>query len=232
MALSNAKNSTLPSVLRRPPAAAPALRFGAHTFGYGALHDAAARAAAVAWHAWGVRPGDRVAWLGANHPGELALLFGLARIGAILLPLNFRLAPAEWQRLVADCTPRHLVHDADWADAARDLARACGIAAHGVEELEADAPDAPDHAAAEAPVLLVYTSGTTAGPKAAVHTQANLRANMRIAARVQGMTARDTVLTVLPLFHVGGLCIQTLPALEAGARVLLQARFHPGETLD
>ncbi|MGV3493615.1 MAG: class I adenylate-forming enzyme family protein, partial [Ramlibacter sp.] len=46
------------------------------------------------------------------------------------------------------------------------------------------------------------------------------------------MTARDTVLTVLPLFHVGGLCIQTLPALEAGARVLLQARFHPGETLD
>jgi fatty-acyl-CoA synthase len=45
------------------------------------------------------------------------------------------------------------------------------------------------------------------------------------------MTPADTVLTVLPLFHVGGLCIQTLPALYAGARVLLQQRFHPGEAL-
>ena len=46
-----------------------------------------------------------MAWLGANHPAQLALLFGLARIGAVLLPLNFRLAFAEWQRLVADCRP-------------------------------------------------------------------------------------------------------------------------------
>jgi fatty-acyl-CoA synthase len=54
---------------------------------------------------------------------------------------------------------------------------------------------------------------------------------MRIASAVQEMTSADTVLTVLPMFHVGGLCIQTLPALYAGARVLLHPRFHPGETL-
>ena len=51
--------------------------------------------------AWGVRPGDRVAWLGLNHPAQLVLLFALARLGAILLPLNFRLAPAEWEAVLA-----------------------------------------------------------------------------------------------------------------------------------
>jgi fatty-acyl-CoA synthase len=64
-----------------------------------------------------------------------------------------------------------------------------------------------------------------------VHTQANLLANMRIAARAQAMTPADTVLAVLPLFHVGGLCLQTLPALLAGARVLLHPRFQPQEAL-
>jgi fatty-acyl-CoA synthase len=196
------------------------------------LHAASQRAASTAWHGWGVRPGDRVAWLGGNHVAQIALLLGLARIGAILLPLNYRLAPAEWQRLVKDCSPRHLVHDDEWASAAGELARACGIAAHALEELDGDSDTpAPLHASGQAPALLVCTSGTTGGPKAAVHTQANLLANMRIAARVQAMTPQDTVLTVLPLFHVGGLCIQTLPALHAGARVILHGRFHPGETL-
>lgn len=223
---------TLPQVLERHDAAAPAVRFDDRWATYGALRAAGEQAAAVAWHSWGVRPGDRVAWLGGNHVEQLALLFGLASIGAVLLPLNFRLAPAEWQRLVADCTPRHLVHDAEWAQPARDLAATCGIAAHALEELRVpSATAAPVHASPDAAALLVYTSGTTGGPKAAVHTQANLLANMAAAAQVQGMGSADTVLTVLPLFHVGGLCIQTLPALYAGARVILHARFHPGETL-
>lgn len=223
---------TLPEVLLRHGDALPALRFDGRWWSRAELRHAAERAAAVAWHDWGVRPGDRLAWLGANHPAQLALLFGLARIGAMLLPLNFRLAPAEWRQLLEQCTPRHLVHDGEWAPAARELAAQCGIAAHAHEALQAGEDRAvPDHARPEAPALLVFTSGTTGGPKAAVHTQAQLLANMRIAAGVQGMTPQDTVLTVLPLFHVGGLCIQTLPALHAGARVLLHPRFHPGETL-
>jgi fatty-acyl-CoA synthase len=224
--------AVLPDVLARQEPQAPALQFAGRWSTYGDMAEAAARAASIAWHAWGVRPGDRVAWLGANHPGQLALLFGLARIGAILLPLNFRLAFAEWQRFVAECGPRHLVHDADWAQAARDLAAQCGVGAHPVEELaHAAAAEAPLHAHPDAAALLVHTSGTTGGPKAAVHTQANLLANMRIAGEVQALTPADAVLTVLPMFHVGGLCIQTLPALYAGARVVLQARFHPGEAL-
>ncbi|MBA2675610.1 AMP-binding protein, partial [Ramlibacter sp.] len=78
---------------------APALRFEGETLDYAALHVRVRQAAAVAWHVWGVRPGDRVAWLGGNHPGQLVLLFALAEIGAMLLPLNFRLAPPEWDAL-------------------------------------------------------------------------------------------------------------------------------------
>jgi fatty-acyl-CoA synthase len=211
--------------------AAPALAFEERRITYAELDGWSRRVAGLAWHAWGVRPGDRVAWLGANHAAQLALLFGLARIGAALLPLNFRLAPVEWDVLVGGCTPGHLVHDELFAEAAQALAARAGLQAHSCGALETPAAEPPDLGTPESPVLLVYTSGTTGGPKAAVHTQANLVANMRIASQVQQITPQDRVLTVLPLFHVGGLCIQTLPALGAGAQVLLQARFDAGHTL-
>ncbi len=211
-----------------------ALRFEARAFTYGKLARRVERASARLWHEWGVRPGDRVAWLGLNHPDQLTLLFALARIGAMLVPLNFRLASAEWQAVLADCTPVGLLHDATWADAAQSLAYAAGLPAHAIDTLIATpAPgDSPAHAAPDSPALLVYTSGTTGLPKGAVHTQANLLANMAAASETQALTAADQVLTVLPLFHVGGLCIQTLPALYAGATVLLHARFDAGAALD
>lgn len=213
---------------------APALRFEGTTLTYGQLADRSARVAALLWHGWGVRPGERVAWLGLNHPQQLVLLFALARIGALLLPLNVRLAPAEWDGQLRDCRPSHLVHDANWSQQATALGARCGVAVHTLASLDAQEPadPAPEVGEDGSPVLLVYTSGTTGRPRAAVHTQANLLANMRIAAQVQQITDQDRVLTVLPLFHVGGLCIQTLPALYAGASVTLHARFGIDATLD
>ena len=81
------------------------------------------------------------------------------------------------------------------------------------------------HFAALTSVLIVYTSGTTGKPKGAVHTQAGLLWNIVNATLCQDLTSRDHVLTVLPMFHVGGLCIQTLPALHAGATVTIHPRF-------
>lgn len=211
-----------------------ALVQGERRIRYGELAALIQGAAARLWHGAGIRPGDRVAWLGANDAAQIVLLFALARLGAILVPLNFRLAPTEWDGLLAQCTPALLVHDDTWAQAARETARRNAIGAHAASELLAAPPasPAPDHARDDAPVLLVFTSGTTGRPKAAVHTQANLAANMRIAAQVQRIGASDRVATMLPLFHVGGLCIQTLPALGAGAQVVLLARFAPDEAFD
>ncbi len=212
---------------------APALHCVPGVIGYGQLAQRIERCACTLWHGWGVRAGDRVAWLGLNQPEQLVLLFALARIGAMLLPLNFRLAPAEWEQQLRDCAPSHLVHDDTWATQALQLGRQGGMRSHHSSELDASAAGlpAPQQGQAHSPVLLVYTSGTTGQPRAAMHTQANLLANMRIASRAQEMTSRDRVLTVLPMFHVGGLCIQTLPALHAGACVLLHPRFDAGATL-
>ncbi|HSV52221.1 MAG TPA: AMP-binding protein [Burkholderiaceae bacterium] len=200
---------------------------------YAQLLQRTSRAAALLWHVWGVRPGDRVAYLGFNHADQLTLLFALSQLGAVLVPLNFRLAPPEWDAVMADCAPCVVLHDAAWREAAGALAERSRIAAHPLAALASDSvlPPVPSHAAPEAPALLVYTSGTTGRPKGALHTQGNLLANMAIAQEVQSLVATDVVATVLPLFHVGGLCIQTLPALYAGASVLLHPRFDAAATL-
>lgn len=187
---------------------------------------------------WGVQCGDRVAWLGLNHELQLVGLIACARLGAIFMPLNYRLAAAELRQVLDDAQPALLVHDADHAGMAQQLCADAPAAWRSVvqERLidtasprDVPLPEVPADAAADpptdAPVLLVYTSGTTGKPKGALHTQAGLLANAWASDVAHGFRATDHVLSTLPLFHVGGLCIQTLPALLAGVTVTLHHRF-------
>lgn len=217
---------------QRPMACA--LHFEGQPLSYGDLARQIEPCAAWLWHRCGVRAGDRVAYLGYNHADQITLLFALAYLGAVQVPLNYRLAPSEWQALLQDCQPVLLLHDEAWAEPAMRLAAGVALPCHPVEAWRHRPPQPapPRMGTPTSPVLLVYTSGTTGTPKGAVHTQANLMANMRIAADVQSLFATDVIATVLPLFHVGGLCIQTLPALWAGASVILHARFDAGAVLD
>src|SRR6202007_1573379 len=88
------------------------------------------------------------------------------------------------------------------------------------------------HTDFSSPLLIVSTSGTTGRPKGAVLRQEALVWNAVMSQHMHDMTAADHVLTVLPLFHVGGLNIQTTPALQLGATVTLHPRFAPDATLD
>ncbi|WP_295521251.1 AMP-binding protein [Limnohabitans sp. Rim8] len=183
---------------------------------------------------WGVQSGDRVAWLGLNHELQLVTLVACARLGAVFLPLNFRLAVPELQQVMSDAQPRLLVYDTPHANSAQALN------AEGLRHIHHDSlitqasprnlslPDVHS----ERPLLLVYTSGTTGVPKGAVHTQAALLANARASAWAHDFVSGDKVLSTLPMFHVGGLCIQTLPALLAGVEVVLHPRFDPSAWLD
>ncbi len=193
-----------------------ALRFGDEALSYGAL-DAKARAMAAALAARGVRHWDRVGFLGQNHPSQIVALFACARLGAMLLPLNWRLVPPEWRFILEDAGVRLLL-------ATPDMVAAMPDQAVDVTTLTASG-DAPDRGTPEDPVLLVYTSGTTGRPKGAVLDQNALHHNALNAQHAFELTSEDRVLTVLPLFHVGGLNIQTTPALHAGAEVLLHPRF-------
>jgi fatty-acyl-CoA synthase len=171
----------------------------------------------AATRALGVGRGDRVAWLGYNHPDMLALLFAAARLGAILVPLNWRLTAAEHAAILRDCQPRALYCDADFAAAARNLAVPLGD--------WSDKGPAKPQGVDEDDLLIVYTSGTTGVPKGAVLQQRALLWNAYNGIHAHDLGQHDHVLTVLPMFHVGGLNNQTLPALVAGASVTLHRRF-------
>ncbi len=173
----------------------------------------------------GVVHGDRVAVLAYNHPDTLVLLLACARLGALLMPLNWRLAPSELAWIIADASPRVLFADAANAGAApgaRPLAEL---------PLGGPAPGRSPRAGHDQPLLLIYTSGATGRPKGAVLTGQALMANAAMSRHMHAMTAADRVLTVLPLFHVGGLNIQTTPALLTGATVVLHPRFEAGAAL-
>jgi fatty-acyl-CoA synthase len=215
--------------------ARPALSFEGATLSYAGLWQQV-RAATGALHALGVQRGERIAYLGFNHPDMLALLLGLSRIGAMLVPLNYRLAPPELRAILAHAGASILFAGRQWEAAAQDLARQLpGLRVVEAQAWESLCACAEDPAALqggdEDPVLLVYTSGTTGIPKGVVHTQQGLLWNAVNAIDFQEIGRADHVLTVLPMFHVGGLCIQTLPALHAGAQVTLHARFDAGRWL-
>ena len=175
----------------------------------------------------GLTLGQRVAWLGLNHELQLVTLVACARLGLIFMPLNFRLATAELRVVLEDAKPSMLIHDALHAEVAKSLSRN-GVPSDSLESfISSPSPQnllLPD-LANDADVLLVYTSGTTGHPKGAVHTQSGLLANAKASLEAHEFKSTDIVLSTLPLFHVGGLCIQTLPALLAGVSVHLHPRF-------
>jgi acyl-CoA synthetase (AMP-forming)/AMP-acid ligase II len=170
-----------------------------------------------------------------NRTAYLEAVLAAARLAAIATPLNARLTAPELNELLADATPRVLIHEA--ADAARIEAAcrdlpfppsvriACGGGASDYERRLAQA--APRHAiepvSPDDPMLLMYTSGTTGTPKGALLPHRKTLYNSRNAEGFFSLTSADRVLVILPLFHSFGLKILALPALHAGASVFLHA---------
>ena len=217
----------------------PALRFADRAISYAAFAMRIAATARGLRGEFGVRQGDRVAILATNHPDYLVLLYACARLGAILVPLNWRLAGPELQFILADAGVKLLVLEAAFDALVAPLNDAPRICLD-------DAPDRGRSFASvvaaggdareplvdwQTPLLIVYTSGTTGRPKGAVLTQQALLTNAAMSQHMHAMTAEDHVLTVLPFFHVGGLNIQTTPALQLGATVTIHARFDAAATL-
>lgn len=222
-----------------------AIRFGGTELTYAALAQRIGEAAQALKSKLGVSHGDRVAILAANHPDYLVLLYACARIGAMLVPINWRLAVPEQLFILRDAGAKVLVVEQAFAPIVEPLAAAMpGVRVIGLDfspaggasfsallESSGGGDGHGDSADTTSPLLIVYTSGTTGHPKGAVLRQEALVANAAMSQHMHDMTAQDHILTVLPLFHVGGLNIQTTPALHLGATVTLHARFAPDATL-
>jgi fatty-acyl-CoA synthase len=188
--------------------------------------------------AQGLQPGDRVAYLGLNHPLFVIVLFALARHGAILVPLNYRLTAAEYEHQILDAQPALVLVDQQFAQQLRAIELPQFLVESLFERFSSE--QAQLHSSIEKTaavgrltddVLLVYTSGTTGHPKGALLTQNALVFNALNSIHAHELTSADRVLIALPMFHVGGLNIMLTPALSIGATVFIQPKFEPQQFL-
>ncbi|MFA4969595.1 MAG: long-chain fatty acid--CoA ligase [Sulfuritalea sp.] len=222
-----------------------AIRFPGRDVSYAQFAELIDRVAA-ALAASGVKRGSCVAFLGFNSPEMLALLFASARLGALFMPLNWRLAGPEHRQMLEDCPPALLFVEAPYVAQTEGFRSALGgvtlisfgPAADGwgawadfCSRAKGAAPRDPQ-VGPDTPLLICYTSGSTGKPKGVLLTQGALICNAANSADMHDLTVDDVILTTLPLFHVGGLNNQTTPALQAGCTVVLHPKFDVDATFD
>ncbi len=183
----------------------------------------------------GVGAGDRVAYLGPNHPSFLELMFAATSIGAIALPVNYRLGPDDVAFILRDAAPRLLVHSVDPTGAGEVLHTIGTVLELGTEyeDLVKAASPVPSDASIDldAAALLTYTSGTTGRPKGVVLTHANLLFNAMNWLIAGDFRAGDVALAITPFFRVGGLAVTLLETFLVGGTNVVMDVFEPRRVL-
>jgi fatty-acyl-CoA synthase len=186
----------------------------------------------------GVVRGDRVGVLALNSTATLEVQFAAFRLGAIFVPLNFRLTAHELAYIVGDADPRVLLHDPEFSALIEEL-KTHGVAPKTIiygAPYEAAIAAAARLEAYEAVDLsevstLMYTSGTTGLPKGAMITHLMTFINAVNMGVPIGISPETVFLCVLPLFHTAALNCYCNPVLHGGGTVVLARSFDPGEAL-
>jgi long-chain acyl-CoA synthetase len=203
---------------------------------YAALDERSNRLAR-ALRGLGVREGDRVAYLDRTAPEVIELLFAVSKIGAVIVPMNWRLASPELARVLADSKAPMLIAGDAFADVAGDLLerhRSAELVRVGEDYerlLSSEAPVDPGHRGVSSDVIVqMYTSGTTGIPKGVLTTHRNLAAAAETSPRWEFDDA-SVSLTPLPMFHIGGIG-WAFVGLWNGATTILVRAFDPRAVLD
>lgn len=205
----------------------PALLYKGQLTTYEALDDRVIRAASGLLRL-GVEPGQVVGIWAANGPDYVAIAHAVGRIGAVLLPLNLRLADEEvcWQAERAEAVV--ILADASRLERpVREHLRMVPLAESFADDADPAVGDGLDPGKVH---TIFFTSGTTGRPKGALLTWGNQLASATASTAALGLTERDRWLVAMPLFHVGGLNILHRCAL-ARATVILHERFDPEAVL-
>lgn len=202
---------------------------------YGEL-EARAGALAQRMREAGHGAGTRIATLSGATADQVVLLFACAKIGAVLVPLSWRLTSRELRQQLAVCDPALLVIEDDFRRLARAASETVEIALLGSAGIEREIPAADRvaerrQARDDDPLLMIFTSGSTGEPKAVVLTHANCAWTNIALSRANPMSPTDVVLQVLPQFHIAGWNVQPLLAWWTGATVVLERTFDPGRAL-
>ncbi|MFD3311596.1 long-chain fatty acid--CoA ligase [Streptomyces sp. NPDC058694] len=215
-----------------------ALIHGDTTVTYAGLYERTTRLA-HALRDSGVRRGDRIAYLGPNHPSYLETLFAAGTLGAVFVPLNTRLAGPEIAYQLTDSGAKALVYGPSFGGLVAGLPGNSDVRTYvevGAEYdrlLGAAADEAIDEpVTADDTCIIMYTSGTTGRPKGAMLTHGNLTWNAVNVLVDQDLITDERALVSAPLFHTAGLNMLTLPVLLKGGTCVLVEAFDPAATLD
>jgi len=226
---------------RRTPDKVAVIDLGSgRRFSYAQFDDRIARLAKHLRDRLEIKRGDRVAVLALNTTDTLEVQFACGRLGAVLLPLNTRLTVPELRYIVGDSSPSLMIHDSEHAETALAVAGLCRVGA-----TLSLGPDGSYEAAIAASHRLdgceimtlddistiMYTSGTTGRPKGAIITHGMTFWNCVNLGGPAAILPSSVFLSVLPLFHTGGLNCYTNPVLHAGGTVLIMRAFDPGLAL-
>lgn len=221
-----------------------AITFEGTTRTYAELFDRANRLA-TALAERGVSAGDRVAFLGQNQPAVVETWVAVNRLGAIFLPLNFRLAGPELQFILSDADVSALIADQAFqqtidgireeiptstfvcVDGPADGWDGYEDALSAAEPLAETAPSDPD-----ATAILMYTSGTTGAPKGVILTNANLFWNNVNLQHLYDVSQDDVTLAVAPMFHIAGLNVTIPTTLIKGGEVIIHRAFDPNAVIE
>ncbi|PRB33956.1 p-hydroxycinnamoyl-CoA synthetase [Arthrobacter sp. MYb23] len=227
---------------------------GEHTVSYAELAERTDRLA-NALKGRGVGKGDRVAYLGENHPSFVETFFACGMLGAIFVPLNTRLAAPELQFQLQDSGARTLISAASLevvaaescldtevthrlVVAADDVTGGSALKLPSGVEHYGEVLDAAPAATLDVAVtledgaMILYTSGTTGKPKGALLTHGNITWNCFNTVVDMDLNRNDVALMISPLFHVASLDMGLLPVLLKGATVVLETKFDAGRVLE
>ncbi|SES25135.1 o-succinylbenzoate--CoA ligase [Psychrobacillus sp. OK032] len=190
--------------------------------------------ASVLQTTYSVNKGDRVGLLSKNSMEYIIALFALAKLNAIVVPLNIRLSIDELEFQLKDSGLQTLIVDRYHCSKGKELLQQTHFPyLLTFDSLFQAETESLIHTEIDptAPYIICYTSGTTGRPKGAVLTQENMFWNAVNNTLSLDITSKDKIITLLPLFHIGGIGLFTLPVLLAGGTVVVPDRFEPEQAL-
>ncbi len=215
---------------------------------YGDLHHRVESLAGFMRWAWKVQPGDVLAIMAKSGVEYFEFQFACVRLGAVMLPLNWRLAEPELLFILKDAGARALVYDGEFAVHVPALATQTPIE----YLLRINVPDFPadenlsyegainaqvgavvmnPQTTHDTPMTLMYTAGTTGQPKGVIITHGMTLWNAINITTPAGLNDESRQYSVLPTFHTGGLNLYANPLIHAGGSVVIAREFDPGLTL-
>jgi fatty-acyl-CoA synthase len=185
----------------------------------------------------GVAKGDRVALISPNHISYFDLIFACGKIGAIFIPLNWRLNASELLRIVSDCTPKMIALHSDMKEKCSDAPIWQTLVVNGEDYeqiVETDKHDWQNDRLVELtdPLMMIYSGGTTGRPKGVILSHKAVVWNAINTVVSWGLTSSDVTPVYLPMFHTGGINALTLPILHAGGSVVISEEFDAEHAIE